>query len=44
MLKDNLERIFEDEEEFFYNVMINQGFNIPSPFEVAKDVDFPQKG
>lgn len=32
-----------DENEFFYNVMMGPGFNIHSPFEVRKDIDFPKK-
>jgi hypothetical protein len=43
MLKDNFDKIGEGEEEFFYNVMMSPGFNIHSPFEVRKDIDFPNK-
>ena len=43
MLKDNLDKISAEEEEFFYNVMMSPGFNIHSPFEVGKDIDFPKK-
>lgn len=43
MFKDKLDKAGADENEFFYNVMMTQGFNIHSPFEVRKDIDFPKK-
>ena len=43
MIDVGLDKIGADEEEFFYNVMMGQAFNVPSPFEIRKDIDFPKK-
>jgi hypothetical protein len=43
MFKDKSDKTCADEDEFFYNVMMTQAFNIHSPFEVGKDIDFPKK-
>ena len=32
-----------NEDEFFYNVIMKNAFNVFSPFEIDRNVDFPKK-
>lgn len=43
MLNDIADRTGANEDEFFYSVIMRQTFNIFSPFEIERDIDFPKK-
>lgn len=43
MSNDLFDKTGANEDEFFYNVIMNKVFNMFSPFEIDRNVDFPKK-
>lgn len=43
MSNDLFDKTGANEDEFFYNVIMNKVFNMFSPFEIDRNIDFPKK-
>jgi len=43
MSNDLFDKTGANEDEFFYNAIMNKAFNVFSPFEIDRNVDFPKK-
>lgn len=43
MSNDLFDKTGANEDEFFYNVIMKNAFNVFSPFEIDRNVDFPKK-